>query len=136
MSLFKTVEIAGGNAELLSHLEKGEAQLLPPLPYACPQGGWSRENRPHGFHLACNSLIMIPDNVWRFDKYRRLKPDIGPTTAGGAGFIPAVILPGGNDIILEESIERFLQASPREKRLPAVTGGTNRREERRHFKRL
>ena len=58
MSLFKTVEIAGGNAELLSHLEKGEAQLLPPLPYACPQGGWGRESRPHGFHLACNSLII------------------------------------------------------------------------------
>ena len=82
--------------------------------------------------MAFETSVRGADDLGRFNEDSCLQPVLGPATAPREGFVPAVVLPGGNEGILEEGVECFFEVGIGAGGVTVVDGGADRFQERRH----
>jgi hypothetical protein len=76
--------------------------------------------------MAFKASVCGADDLGRLNKDSGLQPVLGPATAPREGFVPAVVLPGGNKGILEEGVERFFEVGTGARGVTVVEDGADR----------
>ena len=57
--------------------------------------------------MTFEASVCGPNNLGRLNKDSRLEPMLSPAAAPREGFVPSIVLPGSNERILQQGVERF-----------------------------